>query len=81
MESNCCHLVYLRRRLLLLVGSRWNMFHVETDFFMPRNILAVPSDANAMCESRVVSEFSVFDSSIWPEVGQTGRFSIYGSRA
>ena len=23
--------------LLLLVGSRWNMFHVEIDCFMPRN--------------------------------------------
>ena len=26
--------------LLLLVGSRWNMFHVEPDYFMPRNNLS-----------------------------------------
>ena len=44
MESNCCHLVYLRMRLLLLVGSRWNMFHMEPDFFMPRNNLASQTD-------------------------------------
>ena len=28
--------------LLLLVGSRWNMLHVEPDCFMPRNNLAQP---------------------------------------
>ena len=43
VESNYCHLVYLRRRLLLLVSSRWNMFHVEPYCFMPRNNLAKTS--------------------------------------
>ena len=41
MESNWRHMVYLRRRLLLLVGSRWNLFHVEPDFFMPKNNLVL----------------------------------------
>ena len=30
-------------RLLLLVGSKWNMFHVEPYFFMRRNNLEVKS--------------------------------------
>ena len=31
--------------LLLRVGSRWNIFHVEPDCFMPRNNLAVNSES------------------------------------
>ena len=42
-------LVYLRRRLMLLVGSRWNMFHVEPDCFMPRNNLAATPQVAVGC--------------------------------
>ena len=44
MESEYCHLIYLRRKLLLLADSRWNLFHVEPDWSMPRNNLAERDD-------------------------------------
>ena len=40
MESDYCHSIYIRRKLLLLAGSRWNIFHVEPDCSMPINNLA-----------------------------------------
>ena len=40
VESDFCHSIYLRRKLLLLAGSRWNLLHVEPDCSIPRNNLA-----------------------------------------
>ena len=58
VESNCCHLVYLRRKLLLLVGSKWNMFHMEPDCFMPRNNIADSSDTACLYDAVDVAKFA-----------------------
>ena len=39
VESDYCHSIYIRRKLLLLAGSRRNIFHVEQDCSMPINNL------------------------------------------